>query len=274
MAQTDRTGSAPAPSLRQVYETLQEFFVGLDRPDPGVNGLQVAPDDWERPCRLLATGVTSSQRFLRQALERSADLCLVHHGLFWRGDSPVVEGMLRERLRLLLDGGVALAAWHLPLDVHPQLGNNARLGAELGLRGVAEAGEEGLLFRGELPQPLGLDELADDIGRRLDTRVLAVPGRGGGNGEAEKVRTLAWCTGAGQRYIAEAARLGVDAFLSGEISEQTTHAARELGVDYLACGHHATERYGVQALGEALRQRMAERGLAVRHLFLEDANPA
>ncbi len=227
------------------------------------NGLQVEgrPDI----CRLVS-GVTASQRFLDAAIEAGADAVLVHHGYFWKGEPAVITGMKARRIRFLLEHDVSLFAYHLPLDVHPVLGNNACLGRLLGATPaapVAVGGTPGLLWQGELAAPEPVEALAGRLAAGLGRTPLVV-----GSGP-ETVRRIAWCSGGAQGFITTAADLGVDAYLSGEISEPTTHVARESGLHYLAAGHHATERGGVQALGEHLASRFG-----IEHRFVDDPNPA
>jgi dinuclear metal center YbgI/SA1388 family protein len=228
--------------------------------DYAPNGLQV---EGERPIRRIVSGVTASAAFIEAARAAGADALLVHHGWFWRGEPPVLVGPKGRRVRAVMESGASLLAYHLPLDAHPRHGNNASLARVLGIEEPAAADESGLLWSGRLPAPLHPQDWAAQVAERLGRVPTLIPG---GAGPVERV---AWCTGGGQGYIERAAALGVDAYLSGEISEQTTHAARELGVTYLAAGHHATERYGVQALGEHLA-----RHFGLEHRFIDIDNPA
>lgn len=225
------------------------------------NGLQV---EGRRPVRRLISGVTASLALLEAAQAADADAILVHHGWFWKGESPCLTGLKGRRVRTLITSGACLLAYHLPLDAHPELGNNRRLGDLLGIEHPepTPAGH-GLVWRGRLPSPLPGEELAIRLGLALYRPPLHIPVRQG------PLTSLAWCSGAGQGFITEAAALGVDAYLSGEISEPTTHLARELGLDYFAAGHHATERLGVQALGAHLAERFG-----LEHRFLDIVNPA
>jgi len=225
------------------------------------NGLQVEGD---RPVRCLISGVTASQALIDAAVSSNADGILVHHGYFWKNEPPCLVGMKGRRIRTLMRSGISLLAYHLPLDAHPVLGNNRQLALALGICDAVPAGSaEGLLWQGQLPKPM---MAADFV--QWTTRAL---GRTPTHVEAHQrpIQSLAWCTGAAQSSIEEAANLGVDAFLSGEISEQTMHQARELSVDYFAAGHHATERYGVQALGTHLAEHFG-----FKHRFLDLDNPA
>lgn len=225
------------------------------------NGLQV---EGIRPVRRLVSGVSACAALIEAAWEQRADAILVHHGWFWKNESPCLVGMKGRRARTLLSVGAALIAYHLPLDAHPELGNNAQLGARLGFldRAPTEVGP-GLLWSGRLARPSAPEALAETVAQRLGHGVTLI------DGGQRPIERVAWCSGAGQGYIEQAAALGVDAFLSGEISEQTTHAARELGICYLAAGHHATECDGVRALGEHLAERFG-----LWHGFVEIPNPA
>ena len=224
------------------------------------NGLQV---EGTRPIRRLVTGVTASLALIQAALDCDADALLVHHGWFWRGDPPALTGPRARRARALFRGDLSLIAYHLPLDAHPRLGNNATLAERLGIiEARPSTPGKGLLWTGRLTEPTPAATWAAAVGARLGRPPTLV-------GNAGPLLRVAWCTGGGQGYLESAAALGIDAFLSGEISEQTTHSARELGIAYLAAGHHATERYGVQALGAHLAEHFG-----IEHRYLEIDNPA
>jgi len=224
------------------------------------NGLQV---EGRREIRRVASGVTASQALIEAAIGWGADLLLVHHGYFWRGEAQPITGMKRRRLEALLRHEVNLAAYHLPLDAHPRLGNNAQFARRLGLQVDGPLRDDGIGLVGSLPESRAAQAVAELIERALGRVPTWIAGG------LHPVRRVAWCTGAAQSMLAEAAAKGVDAFISGEISEQTTHEARELGVHYYAAGHHATERYGVEALGEWCAERFG-----VEHRFFDIANPA
>jgi len=225
------------------------------------NGLQV---EGERPVGRLVTGVTASQALIDAAVSERADAVLVHHGYFWKGEPPCLVGIKGRRIRSLMRAGVSLLAFHLPLDAHPRLGNNRQLARVLDIADPEPStSAEGLLWRGRLPRPMPAGDFAKLAARALGRAPLHIPVR------ERPIESLAWCTGAAQGLIEQAADLGVDGFLSGEISEQTPHQARELGLDYFAAGHHATERYGVQALGAHLAERFG-----LEHRFLDLENPA
>ncbi len=212
------------------------------------NGLQV---EGRSEIRSLVGGVTASLALVQAAAEAGADAVLVHHGWFWKGESPVVTGMKYRRMRAVIEFGLNLFAYHLPLDAHPAHGNNAGLARAMDFAiegGFGGRGGPDIGFHGRMPIPESPERLGERLERVLGQRPLRV-GRG-----PESIERVAWCTGAAQSLIEEAAALGVDAFISGEISEPTVHAAEELGVHYFACGHHATERFGVQSLGAHLAQ--------------------
>ena len=212
------------------------------------NGLQV---EGRSAIRKVVTGVTASQALIDAAVESGADALLVHHGFFWKGENPVVKGMKRKRLQALLANDINLLAYHLPLDIHPELGNNAQLAALLditGMQGLEPGNSRSVPVRGEFAEPVTVADLAARIEQQLARAPLVC-------GDANReIKTVAWCTGGGQGFIDMAAEQGIDAFISGEASEQTIHSAREQGIAFFAAGHHATERYGVKALGEWLVQ--------------------
>ena len=231
--------------------------------DYAPNGLQV--EGCATVNRLL-TGVTASQALLEAAVEFGADALLVHHGYFWKGEDPVVTGMRRQRLKLLLDNDINLLAYHLPLDGHPELGNNAQLAMRLGIEVTGRvAGQNGpaLVFQGRLTPPSTPGEFGARLASALGRTPLHIPGGG------DRITTIGWCTGAAQGMIELAAAAQLDAYISGEISEPTVHAARELGIHYFAAGHHATERGGVEALGTHLAERFQ-----LEHRFVDIDNPA
>ena len=223
------------------------------------NGLQVAG----RPqVASIVSGVTASMALLEAAHAAGADAILVHHGYFWRGEEAAVVGIKRARLKFLLERDINLIAYHLPLDAHPEFGNNAQLGRVIGVPIDGWGGEQNLIAHGSLAESMPLRALQEHLGRVLHRVPMAL-------GDPEKpIQRVAWCTGAAQGYFEQALALEVDAFISGEVSEQTVHLAREAGIAYLAAGHHATERYGVQALGQHLAERF---GLA--HQYIDIDNP-
>jgi dinuclear metal center YbgI/SA1388 family protein len=226
------------------------------------NGLQI--EGREEVSRLVS-GVTASQALIDAACEQRADLLLVHHGYFWKGEDPTVTGIKRQRVSRLLEAGVGLLAYHLPLDAHAELGNNAQLARRLGML------EEGRFGDGHGPDLACFGKMQEPVSARgLAAHILAVLGREPlvvGDGP-DIIESVGWCTGAAQSYLEHAARRGLNAFISGEISEPSVHIAREYGIHYFAAGHHATERYGVQALGEHLATQFG-----IQHTFIDIDNP-
>lgn len=210
------------------------------------NGLQV--EGSELVSRIVC-GVTASEALIDQAIEADADMLIVHHGYFWKGESQPVTGIKRQRLMKLLQHNINLVAYHLPLDAHPHLGNNAQLADKLGFKvngRMDNTGQPAIGWWGELSEPLSPTQLAAMIHHRLDREPLVIAAN------ETPVQRLGWCTGAAQGFLWQAVNMQLDAFISGEISEPTVHLARETGVHYFAAGHHATERYGIKALGEHL----------------------
>ena len=207
------------------------------------NGLQVQgrPD-----VQKVITGVTASQALINAAIEQNADAILVHHGYFWKGETQTITHMKQARIKALLNHDINLYAYHLPLDVHPELGNNAQLANLLGINieGYLPVKPNGVLMHGRLSAPVTANHLGQCIAQQLQKSPVIL------GDTAQHIETVAWCTGGGQGYLETAAQAGIDAFITGEASEQTLHIANEYGVSFFAAGHHATERYGVKALGE------------------------
>ena len=227
--------------------------------DYGPNGLQV---EGRHDIRRLVTGVTASLALIEAALEAKADAILVHHGLFWRGQDACVTGWMKSRLQRLLSNDVSLLAYHLPLDAEPHLGNNARIGQLFGWECDAYFGDQQLGCMADANFS-NLDELVERVSKTFKRTPVVV-------GESRRpIKRVAWCSGGAQSYFEDAIAAGADVFLTGELSEPQTHYARECGVVYVAAGHHATERYGVQALGDALA-----RELGIHHEFIDIDNPA
>lgn len=223
------------------------------------NGIQV---EGRAEVRRIVTGVTASQALVDAAVARGADLLLVHHGYFWRGEDGRITGIRRRRLGALLAADLNLVAYHLPLDAHPDFGNNAQLALACGFQPRGRFGEQDMAWWGELAAPTTVGALSAQLSAVLGRAPQLI------GDAARRVQRVAWCTGAAQGYFEQAIALGVDVYLSGEISEPTVHLARESGVGYLAAGHHATERYGVRALGVHLADRF---GLEVE--FVDVDNP-
>jgi dinuclear metal center YbgI/SA1388 family protein len=223
------------------------------------NGLQV---EGRQSVRKIVTGVTASMELLQAAQRQEADVILVHHGYFWRNEDPVIVGIKQKRIRFLLQHDLNLLAYHLPLDAHPEFGNNVQLGHRMGLDVQRWIGDPAIVAVAEFEQAVTLEALGQRISDALQRTPMVI-----GAGEAS-VKRVAWCTGAAQSYMELAIGEGVDVFVSGEISEQTVHLVRESGVAYIAAGHHATERYGVQALGTHLAERFG-----LDHMFIDIDNP-
>ncbi len=229
------------------------------------NGLQVAG---QQHIKRIVTGVTACQALLDQAVKQQADTIIVHHGYFWKGEDPNIVGMKRSRLKTLLGNNINLFAYHLPLDLHMELGNNIQLAKKLDWQVVGElpmcqSPSYGLM--GRLYQPMSAEQFSAHLASTLEQMPVHIVGH------QRKIHTIAWCTGAAQDWIEDAARAGVDAYISGEISERTVHVARELGIDYFAAGHHATERYGIQALTHHLAEQYSTELDCID--FFDIANP-
>ncbi|MDP3760802.1 MAG: Nif3-like dinuclear metal center hexameric protein [Ramlibacter sp.] len=251
---------ATAQQLLQSFDSLlqPERFK-----DYGPNGLQV---EGKEAVERIVSGVTASRALIEAAIQARADAVFVHHGLFWRGQDGRVTGWMKQRLSLLLQHDINLFAYHLPLDAHAELGNNAQLGLKLGLRAAARFGEQDLGFLGQRADGGAFgsaQDLAAHVERTLGRRVLAVEGR------QRPIRSVGWCTGGAQGYFESAIAAGADAFITGEISEPQAHYARECGVAFVACGHHASERYGAPAVAGHVAAQ-----LGVEHLFIDIDNPA
>ncbi|MDG9923780.1 MULTISPECIES: Nif3-like dinuclear metal center hexameric protein [unclassified Pseudomonas] len=250
-----------AIALTTLVEEADRFLNAARISDYCPNGLQV---EGRPQVRRIVSGVTASQALLDAAVEAEADVVLVHHGYFWKGEDACITGMKRRRLQTLLGNDISLLAYHLPLDVHPEVGNNVQLARQLDVtvEGPLDPNNPkvvGLL--GSLAEPMSARDFARRVQEVLGREPLLVEGQG-------MVRRIGWCTGGGQGYIDNAIAAGVDLYLTGEASEQTFHSARENGVGFIAAGHHATERYGVQALGDYLARRFA-----IEHLFIDCPNP-
>lgn len=248
--------------LQQLVAALDQHLQPALFKDYCPNGLQVAgPDDIQK----VVTGVTACQALLEHAVHEKADAILVHHGYFWRGESPVLDGAKFKRLQTLIQNNIALIAYHLPLDAHPECGNNRQLADRLQLNIEGTLGDmtPSIIFHGRVSQPLSGSDFAQHITDCLQRAPLHI------DNPARPIKTIAWCTGGAQDYIDVAIDAGVDAYLTGEVSERTVHSAREAGIHFFAAGHHATERYGVQALGTWLAQQFA-----IEHCFVDVDNPA
>jgi dinuclear metal center YbgI/SA1388 family protein len=250
-----------AVALSTLVEEADRYLNSIRIQDYCPNGLQV---EGRPQVMRIVSGVTASQALLDAAVEAQADLILVHHGYFWKGENPCVTGMKQRRLKTLLKHDISLLAYHLPLDVHAEVGNNVQLARQLDITVEGPLDPEnprvvGLV--GSLAEPMMPRDFARKVQDVLGREPLLIEGHA-------MIRRVGWCSGGGQGYIDQAILAGVDLFLSGEASEQTFHSAQENGISFIAAGHHATERYGVQALGDYLARRFA-----LEHLFIDCPNP-
>lgn len=227
-------------NLTTLTQYLDELLEVSRFSDYAPNGLQV---EGKSEINVIVSGVTASLQLIEYAIEQKADLVLVHHGYFWKGEAPELVGMKRRRIAGLIKYDMNLLGYHLPLDAHPELGNNAQLATLLGLTSTTTMDKQGVGNVGYIDTQMDLDSFAARIHKQLQREPLVISG---GNHAVKKV---AWCSGGAQKYLQKAAELGADTYISGEVSENTYHEAKELGIHYIAAGHHATERYGVQALG-------------------------
>ena len=258
---TSPNEKGPVVVEREALVSHLQALLEADRfKDYGPNGLQV---EGRAQVRKVVTGVTASLALIDAAIAQGADTILVHHGLFWRGQDGRVTGWMKQRLARLLANDINLLAYHLPLDAHASLGNNAQWGQRLGLVADARFGDQNLGFIGPAPAGLTLEALGDRVAQTMGRAPVVVEGDG------RPLRRVAWCSGGAQGYFEQAIAAGADVFLTGEISEPQAHCARETGAAFLACGHHASERYGVQAVGEHIATQL---GLA--HTFIDVPNPA
>jgi dinuclear metal center YbgI/SA1388 family protein len=260
------------PMTTQLFPTVSRTdvlhaFEALLQPgrfkDYGPNGLQV---EGRREIGKIVSGVTASLALIEAAIDARADAVFVHHGLFWRGQSGCVTGWMKQRLALLLAHDLNLFAYHLPLDAHPLLGNNAQLGLQLGLTATGRFGEQDLGWLGERSDGCSFAS-AGDLALHLE-KVLSHPVVQVSVAPCA-IKKIAWCTGGAQSYFEAAIAAGADAFVTGEISEPQAHYAREMGVAYFACGHHATERYGAPAVAAAVASQWG-----LKHQFIDIDNPA
>ncbi|MDH5407154.1 MAG: Nif3-like dinuclear metal center hexameric protein [Gammaproteobacteria bacterium] len=251
--------------MAQLTELLEytNKLLEIDRyKDYAPNGLQV---EGKAEVNSIVSGVTASRALIDAAIKAGADTVLVHHGYFWKGEDPCLVGMKGQRVRSLIKADLNLLGYHLPLDAHAELGNNIQLaqllGFELEGRFLGD-NETGIGMHGSLSKPLSGEELAAHIAAKLERTPLHIAGND------KPIKRIAWCTGGAQGYIQQAVALGVDAYITGEASEHTVHTARECGLHFFAAGHHATERYGVQALGAHLAEKFG-----VSHQFIDIENP-
>ena len=248
--------------LKVIDETLRELLKPDEFSDYCPNGIQIEGKD---EIKKIVTGVTACRELIEAAIKEEADLILVHHGYFWRGEEDTITGLKKTRIQLLLRHDISLCAYHLPLDAHPELGNNAQLAKLLGinLRAPLDVKKRHpIVFSGDLAVPQSFSKFEALLETKLERKPLSI------KGSCEEIKVVAWCTGAAQDFIGLAAESGADAYVTGEVSEQTVHIARESGMHFFAAGHHATERYGIQALGAYLSKKHS-----VAHIFIVIPNP-
>lgn len=245
---------------RDVLEKYLNELLDIHRfQDYCPNGLQV---EGRHQIEKIVSGVTASLDLLQAAIAAKADAILVHHGYFWRNEDSRIVGIKSRRIGLLMANQVNLFAYHLPLDSHPQFGNNTLLGKKLGFIETGRFGGQDIMMHGELPKKMTLKELEERISRTLLRKPQVI-------GDKNKIiHRIAWCTGGAQNYFDAVIPQNVDAYITGEISEHNVHLARETGIAFISAGHHATERYGVQALGDHIAQKFS-----LQHQFIDMDNP-
>lgn len=250
-------------SLQACVATINDWLQTHEFKDYCPNGLQL---EGKAEIKKLVSGVTACEALIDKAIAVKADAILVHHGYFWKGETTPIVGMKKRRIAKLLAADISLLAYHLPLDTHPKMGNNIQLAHRLGLLvdgGLQPESKHPVGLVGSLEKSQSIAEWSSLIARQLGREPLVIS-----HDVEQPVKRVAWCTGAAQSYIEQAIEQGADVFLSGEISEPTVHIAREAGITYIAAGHHATERYGVQALGERLQQHFG-----IEHCYIDIDNP-
>jgi len=243
------TGLNMSISRKKLTNYLNELLKPWQMKDYCPNGLQV---EGKEQIETMVTGVTASQALVDAAIEAKADAIFVHHGYFWKSEDECITGMKKRRLKALLDHNINLYAYHLPLDVQPTYGNNVQLAQRLNIhvqRSLEPWNKQCVALKGKLETPMSLQQFSDLVCHQLDRKPFVNAG-----GE-HPIETIACCTGGGQHYIDSAANQGIDAFLSGEASEQTVHVSNEMGIHFIAAGHHATERYGAQSIGQHLAEK-------------------
>ena len=249
-------------SLKELELELKQVLRPEQFKDYCPNGLQV---EGRKEISKLVTGVTACQELITAAVEAGADALLVHHGYFWRGEDQSISGIKKTRIEALLKHDLSLFAYHLPLNVHREFGNNVQLAKVLGIEIDGELGKQNnhpIGLTGTFEQDTDFESLKALIADKLDRQPLVI------EGHSRPIRSIAWCTGAAQNYIELAVAAGVDAYITGEVSEPTVHIARESGIHFFSAGHHATERYGVQAIGGHLASKFG-----IEHQFIDIYNP-
>jgi len=241
----------------ELHEYLNRYLKITDYKDYAPNGLQV---EGKAEIIKIVTGVTACQALIDEAIKLKADAILVHHGYFWKSEPEVITGFKQKRIKSLLLNDINLFGYHLPLDGHEELGNNAQLGKLWDLQDITP--QPGLVRLGKLTNKVSIQSFIEKVSTSLNRQALHLPGG------PEMIQTVAWCSGGAQGYIDQAIEWGADVYISGEVSEQTTHLANECGIHYLAAGHHATERVGIKVLGEHLESKFD-----LECTFVDIANP-
>jgi dinuclear metal center YbgI/SA1388 family protein len=241
---------------------LNSLLLSNEIKDYCPNGLQI---EGKEQISKIVTGVTACQRLINEAIKAQADAIIVHHGYFWKGEASPITGIQKQRISSILCNNINLFSYHLPLDIHKPYGNNFQLAQLLQLTNIKELDTNtspnyGLI--GQLNSPTSLNEIESNINNLLKRPPLTIEVNN------KLITSIALCTGAGQNFIKNAASVGADLFVSGEISEKTTHLAREYDINYISAGHHATERYGVQAIGNHLAQQFR-----IEHEYIDIYNP-
>lgn len=248
----------------ETLDSLQHYIhtlLDVDKfSDYAPNGLQV---QGKSEIKHIVTGVTASLALIDKAVELEADALLVHHGYFWKGEDPRIIGMKHARIAKLIKNDMSLLGYHLPLDAHPELGNNAQLAKRFGISYTEDMDSEGVGKIGEFGMPKSLSDFSQEVEKILGRKPMII------SAGDHPIKRIGYCSGGAQGYISFAIDKKVDAYISGEISEKTVHEARESGVHYIAAGHHATERYGIEALGEHLASQFG-----IKHTFVDIDNPA
>ena len=248
--------------LQDIIQWCDQTLKSPEFKDYAPNGLQI---EGKTEVRKILAAVTASQDAIDAAIRENADLLLVHHGYFWKGEAYPITGMRGKRIKSLIQHDISLLAYHLPLDSHPSLGNNAAIADLLKLERIealdpSERHPIGNI--GYLNQPMPVEDFKKFVSETLKFDVTHLPA------DKNMIEKVGFCTGGAQDYIVKAAEQGCDAYISGEVSERTFYEAKELGVHYFACGHHATERYGVQRLGQAISEQFD-----IEYVYFELNNP-
>ena len=248
--------------LQDIIQWCDQTLKSPEFKDYAPNGLQI---EGKTEVHKILAAVTASQDAIDAAIRENADLLLVHHGYFWKGEAYPITGMRGKRIKSLIQHDISLLAYHLPLDSHPSLGNNAAIADLLELERIealdpSERHPIGNI--GYLNQPMPVEEFKTFVSEKLKFDVTHLPA------DKNMIEKVGFCTGGAQDYIVKAAEQGCDAYISGEVSERTFYEAKELGVHYFACGHHATERYGVQRLGQAISEQFD-----IEYVYFELNNP-